>query len=99
MYMCEFNSFYNVVNTAYNGRTGWLNCSKLFDPNSNKFFTGSGCYNHLDAEFPDSENYDYEIFIPQIISRSSSAIYFKIGLPINSENNISRVIYNLPPTL
>lgn len=103
MYMCEFNSFYNnIVNgvgySGFIGRTAWLNCSKLYELDSQKYTAGLGCYNHTTPIYS-NKPYNYEIFIPNLISRSSSAIYFKIGLNINSTKNLCKINYKLPPII
>lgn len=103
MYMCEFNSFYNNITngvgySGFNGRTAWLNCSKLYDLDSQKYTAGLGCYNYTNPKYI-IKPLTYEIFIPNLISRSSTAIYFKIGLNINSTNNLCKINYKLPPII
>lgn len=103
MYMCEFNSFYNniangVGYSGFNGRTAWLNCSKLYDLDSQKYTAGLGCYNYTNPKYT-IKPLTYEIFIPHLISRSSSAIYFKIGLNVNSTYNLCKINYKLPPII
>lgn len=95
MYMCEFNSFYNINNSGFNGRTAWLNASKLYDPISFKYKSGTGCYNYQTPKYPNSNIHDYEIYVPNLVSQSSTAIYFKIGLPQDSSNNIAKVTHTL----
>ena len=99
MYMCETNNYYTISNSGFNGRTAWLNASKLFESGANQYRAGRGCYNNQDPVYPNSDNLDYEILIPNLTTRSSTAVYFKIGLPFNSSNNISQVNVTLPPNI
>ena len=101
MYMCEENSYYDVSNSGHIGYSGWLNASILFDGISfiNAVQDGQGCYNNLDHYYTNKEILDYELYIPLLNTRSTTAIYIKIGLPIDTSNNIGKIEYRLPSTI
>ena len=101
MYICEENNYYDLSNSGYIGHSGWLNASVLFDSISfiNAVKDGQGCYNNLDPYYTNKEFLDYELYIPLLNTRSTTAIYIKIGLPIDSSNNIGRIEYRLPSTI
>lgn len=98
MYICEENSYYDVSNSGNNGYSGWLNASEKYDPMSFKtsIKNGSGCYNNLDQYYTNIESNQYELYIPLLNTRSTTAIYIKIGLPIDSSNNIGKVTFSMP---
>ena len=71
--------------------------SSIYHNNSIK--AGGGCYSNIPEYYLNKEQNDYELYIPYLNSRSTTAIYLKIGLPINSSKNIGSVRYRLPKVI
>ena len=98
MYVCEENNFYNTNNSGYNGRTGWMNASKIYNSTTHNrsIQSGGGCYSNIAQYYYPKDFYDYELLIPHLNSKSTTAIYLKIGLAYDSYHNIAKVNYRLP---
>lgn len=98
LFVCEENEFYDLNNSRYQGRSAWMNACKNYDTQSfnESVRDGGGCYNPFEPQFWNKDGMNYELFIPLLNTRSSTAIYLKIGLPVDSFNNIARVNYKLP---
>ena len=98
LYVCEENNYYDLSNSGYQGYSAWMNAAKEYDTQSfiASVKNGGGCYNPYEDYYKDKDTNEYELYIPLLNSRSSTAIYLKIGLPIDSLNNIARVNYKLP---
>lgn len=98
MYVCEENNFYNTNNSGYNGRTGWMNASKIYNSTTHNrsIQSGGGCYSNIAQYYYPKDPYDYELLIPHLNSKSTTAIYLKIGLAYDSYDNIAKVNYRLP---
>lgn len=98
MYVCEENIFYNTNNTGYTGRTGWMNASKIYNSTTHNrsIQSGGGCYTNTSQYYYPKDPYDYELLIPHLNSKSTTAIYLKIGLAYDSYDNIAKVNYRLP---
>ena len=98
LYICEENNYYDLSNSGYLGCSAWMNAAQDYDTQSfiASVKNGGGCYNPYKDYYKDKETNEYELYIPLLNTRSSTAIYLKIGLPVNSLNNIARVNYKLP---
>lgn len=101
MYISEENSYYKNHNSYNLDYSAWMNASIRYSSiyHNNSIKAGGGCYSNIPEYYLNKELNDYELYIPYLNSRSTTGIYLKIGLPINSSKNIGRVHYRLPKVI
>jgi hypothetical protein len=101
MYISEENLYYKNSNTNNLDYSAWMNASIRYSSiyHNNSIKAGGGCYSNIPEYYLNKEQNDYELYIPYLNSRSTTGIYLKIGLPINSSKNIGRVRYRLPKVI
>ena len=101
MYISEENLYYKNSNSYNLDYSAWMNASIRYSSiyHNNSIKAGGGCYSNIPEYYLNKEQNDYELYIPYLNSRSTTGIYLKIGLPINSLKNIGRVHYRLPKVI
>jgi len=75
-----------------------MNASKIYNSTTHNrsIQSGGGCYTNTSQYYYPKDPYDYELLIPHLNSKSTTAIYLKIGLAYDSYDNIAKVNYRLP---